>query len=102
MDAFVKRSRPRDPSSQVVVSKSRDASSGELPPPKRLKRDEISDSDSEDINELSIDDHTMKKLPCEVDDEEQQHGNIGVTDFENALPPNLSIVSCIQSCRYHG
>ncbi|KAK5990481.1 Fanconi-associated nuclease 1-like protein [Cladobotryum mycophilum] len=99
MDAFVKRLPPRDPTSQLATSQSESSSGSEQPPPpKRLKRDEISDSDSEYVDELPINDEEQKHHTGEVDDndEDQQRGNIRVTDFEDALPPTRADEEAIE------
>lgn len=82
MDAFVKRLSDAD-------AEARDASSAASRPSKRLKRDNGTDSESEEPSELPVEYGPQEVAAAEAfsDETDQRRSKERVTEFENALPP---------------
>ncbi|RFU72873.1 coiled-coil domain-containing mtmr15 [Trichoderma arundinaceum] len=89
MDAFVKRLPKGDAEAQDDKQLLSHASSEVERPPKRLKRDEDTDSESEELSELPVEYGIDELDSFEVlsDEKSQRRTKERVTDFENTLPP---------------
>lgn len=102
MDAFVKRLPRGDVETQSNARPLQNASLAVERPTKRLKRDEVSDSESESGSEEPIElvlEHEPSEILSEeaLSDEKDRHrAKERVTDFENALPPTEASQEAIE------
>ncbi|KAJ4861119.1 VRR-NUC domain-containing protein [Trichoderma breve] len=89
MDAFVKRLSDADAETRDAGRSLGDASSAASRPSKRLKRDNGSDSESEEPSELLVEYRPQEVAAAEAfsDETDQRRSKERVTEFENALPP---------------
>ncbi|KAL7805177.1 VRR-NUC domain-containing protein [Trichoderma aethiopicum] len=88
MDAFVKRLPKGDANGRDAGHSDRRASPVKGRPPKRLKRDNDTDSESEEPSALSVEDEPQKDASTAfLDEKDQRRVKDRVTDFEIALPP---------------
>jgi Fanconi-associated nuclease 1 len=98
MDAFVKRLPKGDGGAQRNERPLQDASPVVERPTKRLKKDEDTESESEEPVELDVK-HESGELVSEeafLDDKDQRRTKERVTDFENALPPTEASQEAIE------
>lgn len=102
MDAFVKRLPRGDGEAQNNERPLQNSPAAVERPTKRLKRDEISDSESESEPEEPIE-LVAKHEPIEFtseealpDEKDQRRAIERVTDFENALPPTEASQEAIE------
>lgn len=102
MDAFVKRLPRGDAETQSNERPLQKASSALERPAKRLKRDEVSDSESQSESEEPIEPvvkHERSEIVSEEalpDEKDQRRAKERVTDFENALPPTEASQEAIE------
>ncbi|PON27488.1 hypothetical protein TGAM01_v203869 [Trichoderma gamsii] len=102
MDAFVKRLPRGEVETQSNARPLQNASLAVERPTKRLKRDEVSDSESESGSEDPIElvlEHEPSEILSEeaLSDEKDRHrAKERVTDFENALPPTEASQEAIE------
>ncbi|PTB58644.1 hypothetical protein M431DRAFT_527347 [Trichoderma harzianum CBS 226.95] len=89
MDAFVKRLSDPDAEARDAGCSLGDASSAAPRPSKRLKRDNGTDSESEEPSELPVEYGPQEVAAAEAfsDETDQRRSKERVTEFENALPP---------------
>lgn len=89
MDAFVKRLSEADAEARDRGRPLSDASSVVARPSKRLKRDNDTESESEEPTELPVEYEPQESVTAETFEEEtdQRRSKGRVTDVENALPP---------------
>lgn len=88
MDAFVKRLPKGDANGRDAGHSDRRASPVKGRPSKRLKRDNDTDSESEEPSALSIEDEPQKDASIAFSvEQDQRRTKDRVTDFEIALPP---------------
>ncbi|KAM6479739.1 VRR-NUC domain-containing protein [Trichoderma sp. SZMC 28011] len=89
MDAFVKRLSDADAEARDAGRSLGDASSAASRPSKRLKRDNGTDSESEEPSELPVEYGPQEVAAAEPfsDETDQRRSKERVTEFENALPP---------------
>ncbi|KAK4078639.1 uncharacterized protein Triagg1_2970 [Trichoderma aggressivum f. europaeum] len=89
MDAFVKRLSGADAEARDARRSLGDASPVASRPSKRLKRDNGTDSESEEPNELPVEYGQQVIAASEAlsDETDQRRSKERVTEFENALPP---------------
>jgi Fanconi-associated nuclease 1 len=98
MDAFVKRLSKGDVEAQRDDRSPQDASPVVERPSKRLKRDEDTESESEEPSELAIryDPNEIASAEALADEKDQHRTKERVTDFENALPPTEASQEAIE------
>ncbi|KAL6908580.1 VRR-NUC domain-containing protein [Trichoderma evansii] len=98
MDAFVKRLPRGDVEAQSNELSLRNASPGVERPTKRLKRDEDTESESEEPLELGVKHESSEAVSEEAlsDEKGQRRAKERVTDFENALPPTEASQEAIE------
>ncbi|EHK15740.1 uncharacterized protein TRIVIDRAFT_56224 [Trichoderma virens Gv29-8] len=89
MDAFVKRLSEADAEARGAGRSVGDASPVVARPSKRLKRDNDTDSESEEPSELPVEYGPREIVAAETlsDETDQRRGKERVTEFENVLPP---------------
>lgn len=102
MDAFVKRLPRGDAETQSNERPLQNPSPAVERPTKRLKRDEVSEPESESESEEPIE-VVFKHEPSEIvseqalsDEKDQRRTKERVTDFENALPPTEASQEAIE------
>lgn len=98
MDAFVKRLPRGDAEAQGNGRSLRNASPAVERPTKRLKRDEDTESESEEPLELAVKYESSEMLSAETlpDEKDQHRTKERVTDFENAMPPTEASQEAIE------
>lgn len=98
MDAFVKRLPRGDAEAQGNGRSLRNASPAVERPTKRLKRDEDTESESEEPVELAVKYESSNLVSAETlpDEKDQHRAKEQVTDFENALPPTEASQEAIE------
>ncbi|KAH0499282.1 hypothetical protein TgHK011_006486 [Trichoderma gracile] len=89
MDAVVKRLPKGDANGRDAGHSDRRASPGKGRPSKRLKRDNDTESESEEPSGLLVEDQPPAAVASEtfIDEKDQRRNKDRVTDFEIALPP---------------
>lgn len=102
MDAFVKRLPRGDAEAQSNERPLQNASSAAERPTKRLRREEVTESESESESDGPIElavKHESSEIVSEEalpDEKDQRRAKERVTDFENALPPTEASQEAIE------